>query len=31
MKLLWEPKTPRTNYLVISGEVPAAWKVYLEV
>jgi 5-methylcytosine-specific restriction endonuclease McrA len=31
MKLLWEPKTPRTNYLVTSGEVPAAWKVYLEV
>ncbi len=31
MKLLWEPKTPRVSYLVASGEVPAAWKVYLEL
>jgi 5-methylcytosine-specific restriction endonuclease McrA len=31
MKLRWEPKTPRVNYLVASGEVPATWKVYLEV
>lgn len=29
MKLRWEPKTPRVNYLVVSGEVPAAWKMYL--
>ncbi|HNT76476.1 MAG TPA: HNH endonuclease [Anaerolineae bacterium] len=31
MKLLWEPKTPRVTYLVASGEIPAAWKTYLEV
>jgi 5-methylcytosine-specific restriction endonuclease McrA len=31
MRLLWEPKTPRVTYLVASGDVPAAWKVYLEV
>lgn len=31
MKLGWEPKTPRVNYLVASGEVPAAWKIYLEL
>jgi len=31
MKLLWEPKTPRTSYLVVSGEVPASWKVYLRL
>jgi hypothetical protein len=31
MKLQWEPKTPRVNYLVASGEIPASWKVYLEV
>ncbi len=30
-KLLWEPKTPRVNYLVLSGEVPSAWKVYMQV
>lgn len=29
MKLLWEPKTPRTNYLVISGSYPSEWKKYL--
>jgi len=29
MRLLWEPKTPRTSYLVVSGEVPASWKFYL--
>lgn len=29
MKLLWEPKTPRTNYLVLSGNVPREWKVFL--
>ncbi len=31
MPLRWEPKTPRVSYLVASGEIPAAWKVYLEV
>jgi 5-methylcytosine-specific restriction endonuclease McrA len=31
MKLLWEPKTPRVNYLVVSSDVPTSWKVYLEV
>jgi 5-methylcytosine-specific restriction endonuclease McrA len=30
MKMLWEPKTPRVNYLVVSGDVPASWKIYLE-
>ena len=28
-KLQWEPKTPRTNYLVAAGAIPAAWKMYL--
>ena len=31
MRLRWEPKTPRVNYLIVSGEVPAEWKVYLRV
>jgi 5-methylcytosine-specific restriction endonuclease McrA len=30
LKLLWEPKTPRVNYLIASGDLPDAWKVYLE-
>ncbi len=29
MALRWEPKTPRVSYLVASGEMPTAWKVYL--
>ena len=29
MSLLWEPKTPRVNYFVLSGDVPEAWKFYL--
>lgn len=29
MKLLWEPKRPRTNYLVASGEIPEEWKIYI--
>jgi 5-methylcytosine-specific restriction endonuclease McrA len=29
MRLRWEPKTPRVNYLVVTGDVPAEWKVYL--
>ena len=31
MSLLWEPKTPRVDYLVAMGSVPGAWKIYLEV
>lgn len=31
MKLRWEPKTPRSTYLVASGEIPTAWKAYLAV
>jgi hypothetical protein len=31
MRLLWEPKIPRVNYLVVSGDVPTAWKAYLEL
>lgn len=32
MKLHWEPKTPRTSYLVIAlGTGPAVWKRYVEV
>ena len=29
MKLRWEPKTPRTTYLIASGNMPASWKIYL--
>jgi 5-methylcytosine-specific restriction endonuclease McrA len=32
MKLMWEPKTPRTSYLVIAiGSGPAAWRQYIEL
>lgn len=31
LKLRWEPKTPRVNYLVATGDVPAAWKLYLKI
>lgn len=31
MALLWEPKTPRVDYLVATGEIPASWKIYLQV
>ncbi len=31
MRLRWEPKTPRVNYLVFSGEVPTEWRSYLRV
>ncbi len=31
MTLRWEPKTPRVDYVVASGEIPDAWKIYLEV
>lgn len=27
----YEPKTPRANYLIASGEVPSAWKAYIQV
>jgi 5-methylcytosine-specific restriction endonuclease McrA len=30
MKMLFEPKTPRTNTLVIKGPVTGEWKKYLE-
>ena len=31
MRLIWEPKTPRVNYLVVSGDAPAEWRTYLRV
>ena len=31
LTMLWEPKTPRVDYLVASGQIPEAWKIYLEV
>lgn len=31
MPMRWEPKIPRVDYLVASGEVPEAWKVYLRL
>lgn len=31
MKLRIEPKTPRTHYVVVRGDVPAAWKVWVEI
>jgi hypothetical protein len=32
MRMMWEPKTPRTSYLVIAvGSGPDAWKHYIEV
>jgi len=31
MRLLWEPKRPRTNYLVANGDVPEEWKIYISV
>lgn len=30
MKLRWEPKTPRANYWVVSGNVPREWKQFFE-
>jgi len=30
MKLRYEPKTPRVHTLIASGEVPSAWKIYIE-
>jgi len=31
MRLRWEPKMPRVNYLVFSGDIPAEWRIYLRV
>lgn len=31
MRMRWEPKTPRVDYLILGGEIPDAWKIYLEV
>jgi hypothetical protein len=31
MPMLWEPKTPRTNYLVVSGSIPKDWKLFLNL
>ena len=30
MKLRWEPKAPRTDTWVASGDIPRAWKMYFE-
>ena len=31
MKLWIEPKTPRTNYLLAAGDIPATWKLWIEL
>jgi len=31
MKMGWEPKTPRTNYWVASGNIPKPWKQYVNL
>ena len=31
MKLRWEPKIPRVDYLVATGDIPESWKIYLEI
>lgn len=31
MRLRWEPKRPRVGYLVISGDIPDSWKLFLEI
>ncbi len=31
MPMLWEPKIPRVDYWVAMGQVPTAWKFYLEL
>jgi len=31
MNLCWEPKMPRVDYVVASGDVPQSWKFYLEI
>jgi len=30
MKLLWEPRIPRTNYVVVSDDCDDTWKYYIE-
>ena len=30
MKLQFEPKIPRTNYVVVRGEIPVEWSIWLE-
>lgn len=30
MPLLWEPKMPRVDYVVASGQIPTAWKLYIQ-
>lgn len=29
LKLRWEPKRPRTSYLVLGGDIPREWKIYI--
>lgn len=31
MRLQWEPKTPRVSYVIVSGDAPTEWKIYLRV
>ncbi len=31
MKLLIEPKLPRTRYLTVRGDIPSAWKMWIEI
>ena len=31
MRLLWEPKRPRVNYMVVTGDDPLEWKAYLRL
>ena len=31
MPLLWEPKMPRVDYVVATGDIPQSWKFYLEI
>ena len=31
MPMRWEPKTPRVDMIIASGDLPESWKFYLEV
>jgi 5-methylcytosine-specific restriction endonuclease McrA len=31
MKMLWEPKRPRVNYIIAKGKIPEEWRVYLQI
>lgn len=31
LKLRWEPKRPRTSYLVLGGDIPREWKIYINI